>query len=473
MRVLVPIRVVILHQCGHQLTPDPHGEFDKKPIIGNRWCDEALMHSGSNNSKQFDWQYMTYNKITPIVVFHPGKQHSPQTALALQQAGRLRYYATSIFYDPRKFPYYLEKIPGAVGRKLHSEFSRFEHPGINADLVRTWGTLEWFERFALRVGASKLSQRIDRIGNERFAQGLERDINSDVEFALWGYNGASLGAFRKAKARGRTCILDRTIGDYRYYNKIMAEQEELYPQFFNDGTAKVTDDSIALDDEEYELADKIVVGSEFCRQTIINFSQITGIEQKIHVLPYCSNNHDFGPRKLVEPLSKSGPLKFLFVGRITPRKGAHLMLEAISKFDPEVATLTLLGKMLIPNAAYKPYAKHVRHLQSVAPSDVANIMAQHHVLILPSFFEGSAITLLEALTSGMGIIQSQQAGNGATEQTGLLLRKNTVADLYEAMQVAVNNRKLVETWRNNSKSEANHYSFEKYRQNITAFVSDI
>ena len=43
-----------------------------------------------------------------IGVFHPGTQHSWQTALAFQEAGMLGWYATSAFYDPARWPYRLE-----------------------------------------------------------------------------------------------------------------------------------------------------------------------------------------------------------------------------------------------------------------------------------------------------------------------------------------------------------------------------
>ena len=50
-----------------------------------------------------------------VAVFHPGTQHSWQTAFALQQLGRLQWYATSIFYKPDSLPYLLERLP-EIGR---------------------------------------------------------------------------------------------------------------------------------------------------------------------------------------------------------------------------------------------------------------------------------------------------------------------------------------------------------------------
>lgn len=411
--------------------------------------------------------------LLPFLLFHSGKQHSPQTALALQQIGRLKAYATSIFYDPRRFPYFLEKIPGPIGKRLHFEFSRFAHPQIDPRVVRTWGALEWLERLALRVGAVSLSYQLDRIGNRRFARGLKRDISSTAAFALWGYNGSAVEAFRLAKRYGRYCILDRTIGDYRYFNEVMAEQEALYPQFFSAEERAMDLGRIALDDEEYELADKILVGSEFCRQTLLEFSPVPGLAAKTEVLPYCSNNHDFPADAGCLHTKLEGPVRFLFVGRIAPRKGIHLLLEAISRFDRTEATLTLLGKMLIPEAAFAPYADRVTHIPSVAPNEVSGVMQAHHVLVLPSFFEGSAITLLEALSSGLGIIQSPQAGNGASDRTGIVLRANTANDLYEAMRVAVDSKDRIAYWRLNANQEAMLYSFDSYRNNIQMLLSDL
>ena len=69
-----------------------------------------------------------------VAVFHPGTQHSWQTALALQQLERLEWYATSIFYQPDKWPYRLEKIlPRALGAKASREFRRFNHPLLDPD----------------------------------------------------------------------------------------------------------------------------------------------------------------------------------------------------------------------------------------------------------------------------------------------------------------------------------------------------
>ncbi|MEN9926089.1 MAG: hypothetical protein RL268_2215 [Pseudomonadota bacterium] len=120
-----------------------------------------------------------------VAVFHPGTQHSWQTAFALQQLGLLEWYATSIFYKPDEWPYALERVlPRRLAERLHAEFRRFSHPGLDPALVRTGGMAEWAERLAARAGLGRLSGWIDRLGNRRFVEQIAAEIRSKRPFAL-------------------------------------------------------------------------------------------------------------------------------------------------------------------------------------------------------------------------------------------------------------------------------------------------
>ena len=59
-----------------------------------------------------------------IGVFHPGTQHSYQTALAFMESNQLEWLATSIFYDPTKIPYKLERLfKGKLHAMIHQKLS--------------------------------------------------------------------------------------------------------------------------------------------------------------------------------------------------------------------------------------------------------------------------------------------------------------------------------------------------------------
>ena len=217
-----------------------------------------------------------------VTVFHPGTQHSWQTALALQQLGRLESYRTSIFYQPDKFPYRLERmLPGPLARRASAEFRRFSHPGLNPALVHTVGLAEWAERIAARAGLRGVAQTIDRFGNRQFVRHLAESIRSDKPFALWGYNGSSLSSFQLAKQARRTCILDRTNGDFRIYNAMMDDIAERYGDWFLPIERKVADADIADDEREYHLADAILVGSPFAAETIYLMRSVARFQQPV------------------------------------------------------------------------------------------------------------------------------------------------------------------------------------------------
>ena len=88
-----------------------------------------------------------------VAVFHPGTQHSRQTALALQQLGQLAFLATGLFDKPGGRLRRLAKLlPGAAGQALVEELSRFASPLLNPQLVRSFARYELPERVLARSG---------------------------------------------------------------------------------------------------------------------------------------------------------------------------------------------------------------------------------------------------------------------------------------------------------------------------------
>ncbi len=409
-----------------------------------------------------------------VAVFHPGTQHSWQTAYALQQLGRLEWYATSIFYKPDEWPYSLERIvPRRFAKRLHAEFRRFSHPGLDPALVRTGGWAEWIERIAARAGMNRLATRIDRLGNRRFVGQIAADIRSPCDFALWGYNGSSLTSFGLAKDYGRRCILDRTNGDFAVYNAIMAQIADSYGDWFSEGQRAISEQVIADDRQEYALADQILVGSPFAAGTIRQAVPDRQVHAKLKVLNYCYDEALFGHLDPPRPTSRNRPVRFLFMGLVIPRKGIHHVLEAIARIPASAAELTVVGDMQVPRDLFARYADRVTYRPTVARADVPEIMASHDVLVLPSYFEGAGIVLYEALAAGCGLIQSDRCAMAVTPDTGILLDRLDSDAVYAAMMTAIEDRDRLDGWRASAQAEAQRYSFARYRENIGRFLAGL
>lgn len=408
-----------------------------------------------------------------VGVFHPGTQHSWQTALALQDLDRLAWYATSIFYQPDRLPYRLERwLPGPLGARLHREFQRVSHPRLDPARVRTAGLAEWAERISGRLGWRKLALKFDLLGNRRFVHSLARDIRSNRPFALWGYNASSLDTFALAKAHGRTCILDRTIGDFRHYNAEMARISAQYGEWFLPTEKGMSADRISRDQQEYELADVILVGSEAAASTIRAHAG-SEVAAKLRVLNYCFDEALFAGQPAPQPVPKGGPVKFLFLGQANPRKGIHHALEAIAQIPASEASLTIVGDLCVPPAVFARYADRVTHIPTVARSEIPAIMAAHHVLVFPSYFEGSALSLIEGLASGLALIQTPMSGEGVTERTGIMLERPDSELLLGAMHLVIDDRDQLDAWRAAAQDEARGFTFGRYRERIASLLGEL
>ena len=405
-----------------------------------------------------------------VAVFHPGTQHSWQTALALQQLGRLAWYATSIFHQPERWPYRLaDHVPDPLARRLRAEFRRFEHPGLDPSLVRTAGMAEWAERIAARGGLRALAERIDAWGNHRFGAKLAAGLGAPEEFALWGYNSSSLTAFGAAKRHGRICILDRTIGDYRAYNAAMDTVPERYGDWFLPTERRVSAAQIARDQREYDLADTILLGCEAAAATVRPHTD----PGKVRVLDYCFDEALFAGMSAPQPVDPSRPVRFLFMGLAIPRKGIHLLLEALARIPRSHAELTIVGDLRVPPAMFAPYAERVQHVPTVARADVPAIMAAHDVLVLPSYFEGAGLVLYEALAAGCAVIQSQHCAPVVSERTGIMLERLDAEALEAAMVSVITDRERLNHCRANAQAEAAKFSFARYREGVAALLSEL
>jgi glycosyltransferase involved in cell wall biosynthesis len=409
-----------------------------------------------------------------IVVFHPGTQHSWQTASALQQLGRLELYATSIFYQPDRWPYRLEHLlPPGLAARAHAEFRRFSHPGLDPALVHTSGAAEWIERLLKRGGFRRLSRYVDAFGNRQFARSLRSRIASSRRFGLWGYSGSSVDAFRAEGANGRLKILDRTIGDWRAYNDLIAETHQDYAEFFPRAPYLMNQAQIDRDDAEYALADVILTGSPFAAETVRARAADREAAGRVRVLNYCYDEHLFATMPPPGPVPRDGPLRFLFLGQAGPRKGIHLVLKVFERIPISAATLTIVGDLLVPPETFTRYTDRVTFHPTVARADVPTIMANADVLLFPSYFEGSALSLIEGLAAGLALIQSSNAGVGVTPDTGLLLPELTEAALESAVMTAIEDRAEVERWRSNAQAVSRRYGFQHYRSNIAAMLSEV
>jgi glycosyltransferase involved in cell wall biosynthesis len=140
------------------------------------------------------------------------------------------------------------------------------------------------------------------------------------------------------------------------------------------------------------------------------------------------------------------PLKMMFVGRLDPTKGVHLLIEAV-KAAPELRlTLDIYGE-----AQGDAGAAYVRRLKQSAESDgriafrhpiandeVVTRMRSYDVLAVPSqWLETGPLVILEAFAARLPVLGSNLGGIAelvADETTGLLVEPRSAAAWRNAIE---------------------------------------
>jgi len=402
-----------------------------------------------------------------IGVFHPGTQHSWQTALAFQQAGTLGWYATSVFYDPTRWPYRIERLlPPGLRQRVNKEFRRRYTATLDPTKVRQLDPVEWVETAVARLGFERLGGWLNMAGNKTFARSVARLCEREPVDMVWGYDTAALELFEWAKPRGILCVLDRTIAHPHHHNAAMTGAWEKHPEFFPKPFVRKSPELIGREHAEIMLADKVVVGSSMCARTLLDAGCAPG---KLHVVPYGFDESVFSPVRPTRPPLDGRPMRFLFAGLVGPRKGVPDLLKSFAAISPRHASLDLVGYQESPRDVLARYADRVTFHPPVRRAEVADFFARADCFIFPSLVEGGAIVLAEAIGSGLGIVQTYGGGEGATHDvSGLVL--DSGEHLPGALDRVLSRPAMVEEWQDVAWTQAPRRRWQEYRAKVAALA---
>ncbi len=114
-----------------------------------------------------------------------------------------------------------------------------------------------------------------------------------------------------------------------------------------------------------------------------------------------------------------GPLRLLFVGNLIPRKGLRLLVEALALNPPGALTLTVIGDPRVDPGHVRRILRwlhryslqdRVAFLGALNAEGVAREMAAHHVLVVPSAYEGYGMAYLEGMGFGLPAVAGWSGG---------------------------------------------------------------
>lgn len=163
------------------------------------------------------------------------------------------------------------------------------------------------------------------------------------------------------------------------------------------------------------------------------------------------------------------PRRLLFVGRISPQKGVHTAIAAVSLLagdaDCRDLSITLAGagpdheyiRQMHELPATLGISDRVTFLGNVPRETLPQIYGQHDVLIFPSEWdEPFAITPLEAIACGLAVVGTVTGGTGEIfrdRETAMTFVAGDARDCARAIRELCTDQKRYEAIRKNAREE--------------------
>lgn len=373
----------------------------------------------------------------------------------------------------------IASIPGSVLDRIggvgpFSEIRRRSFDPIVKPFLHTWPWLEVGRLLALKSGVKKLvkpnsgffnidalHQNIDKHVSHRL-----RERDSNKLSAVYCYEDSALYTFRRAKQLGLACLYDLPIGYWRTARKLLENEKERWPEWVNTMPGLVdSDEKLSCKDEELMLADRIFVASSFTASTLKDFP---GKLAPVEVIPYGFppvgkiREYTYGVRKR--------PLKLLFVGSLSQRKGIADLFAAVDAIGLHVE-LTMVGRKVTSDcpALDVALAKH-RYFSSLPNDDILRLMRDADLLIFPSLFEGFGLVISEAMSQGTPVITTERTAGPdliAHDQNGWLLKAGSIIDLKNAIEDILYNPQKVKRAGQEAYEAASRRPWEIYGQELS------
>ena len=349
---------------------------------------------------------------------------------ALHRRGALDRLVTELWVRPGSL---LSRIAGPRGR------GRF-HPDLADAHVDSWNLRAMLlELFASVRGGVVLPRTHHRNRwFQRHAVSALRKIRDDNPRAIFAYSYAAGAILEHARERGWKTVLGQ-IDPGPYEERILDDLHKRHADFQIGWTSAPAEYWDAWK-RETELADRIVVNSQWSRKALVG----EGIpDSKIVVIPL-----SFEPpreaegfvRQYPSRFTRERPLRVLFLGQLVLRKGLVETLEAAQLLRDEPVEFWMVG----PRPASLP--ERFRSLSSVLwtgrvpRSEAAEHYRRADVFLFPTHSDGFGMTQLESLAWKLPVIASRNGGDVITDgENGVLLPEVSAIAIGDALRAVLEN----------------------------------
>ncbi|HXO40779.1 MAG TPA: glycosyltransferase family 4 protein [Thermoanaerobaculia bacterium] len=396
-----------------------------------------------------------------VLVTHPGRQHSHQAAVALEQAGMLAGYwsgVPAVAAQARHVPSWLRR-----------RFDRY------APLPLDPRRLRWFPATPAlrRLGDALLphggAARVDLLACRLFDRWAAAGLAHAGADAVIACEISALATFRAARRLGIATILDAPSLHHEAQDRLHGTTD---PPGLHRRITRIKDREIAL-------ADQVLTVSGLARDTYLAAGVPAG---RVHAVTLGADLELFTPAPAAAASAgrdgKDGFL-FLFCGATIRRKGFDLLLAAFDRVAGEApaARLRVVGPR--GDAAGLLDGRTGERIAVAGPVSqpaLAEELRRADCLVLPSRNDSYGMVVAEALACGLPVLVSEMVGAKelvASGSNGWIVPAGDAVALAERMAWCVRHRETVRGMREECRRSAAAATWPAYHHRLAELLRSL
>ena len=400
----------------------------------------------------------------------PHNPHIQNVALALHEGGALAAYRSGLVDNYRHgCSRTVRKWMGAAAPRTARRLERRRIVTVPDNLIhsdRMWDGL------LTLAHALDLDPRLQ----DALWESVEKRFDERCAAALAltpcdGFIGVEHGCLESARAArdlGKRVVVAFLSPHHETFRECVFDEYAKYPQLMTpyvERLLRLMPRRTARKDEEARLADMIHTASRFTSQSIVKHAGVD--ERRIMCVPYG------GPPPIARadlPESSAGPVRFLYSGPVSVRKGVHYLFQAWHSIGAGPhATLDVFGSMQLPLEALGEATRGAMFHGHAAPSDLHGAYRAASVLVFPTLCDGFGLVVQEALAHGVPVITTTNAGAADLIQdgrNGFVVAPANVEALAEKMQWCITHPGEISRMRHAALETAQAWTWDRFRQTL-------